>query len=307
MNIDEIYDVIIVGAGPGGLNAALYASRSGLKTLIIEKEMAGGKINTTSKVENWLGTDLISGYELAEKMYKHAISYGAEYLNAEVIEIADLGYTKKVILKDKTELFSRTIVIATGMINRKPKDIINFEKFTNKGISYCGVCDAPFYKNKIVAVQGGGNTAFEEAEYISQFASKVYLIIRDGDITAEQITVDKVKTNKKIKIFLNTDILKLDGKDKIESLTIKNKKTKKETSFKCDGLFPMIGFVPITDFVSKLNITNKNGFIETNEVMMTEIKGIFAVGDIREKETRQIVTAASEGAIAARNIWILLN
>lgn len=301
-----VYDVVIIGAGPGGLNAALYASRAGLKTLIIEKEIPGGKINTTSVVENWLGTTKISGFELSEQLYKHALSFGAEYKSAEVVDIIHKKTLhQEVILKNQDKIETKTVIIASGMINRKPKDIKNFEQFTNKGISYCGVCDGPLYKDKEIFVQGAGNTAFEEADFLSQFANNVTLVVRDNTFSADQITVDKVLKNKKVKVLTNTSIVELEGNNSVEYIYLKDK-AGKILKHKCDALFPMIGFIPNSSFFKNLNITDESGFIPTDETMKTKVDGIYAIGDIRVKSIRQIVTAASDGAIAAKEIWNIL-
>lgn len=302
----EMYDVIIIGAGPGGLNAALYASRSGLKTLVLEKEMYGGKINSTNVVENWLGFKTINGFELSQEIYNHAISFGAEYKNAEVVTIKHHNETKQeVILKDNSSLFSKTIIIASGMINKKPTGIINFEKFDKKGVSYCGVCDGPLYRDKQIFVFGGGNTAFEEADYLSEFAKKVTLVVKDKNIYADKITVDKVMQNPKINVLTETDIVQLDGNNLLESITLVDKSGNKN-KYECNALFPMIGFIPNSSFFKDLDIINENGFIETDENMKTKLDGIYAIGDIRNKKIRQIVTAASDGAIAAKSIWFIL-
>ncbi|WP_029513237.1 NAD(P)/FAD-dependent oxidoreductase [Mycoplasmopsis primatum] len=303
MEQNVLYDVVIVGSGPGGLNAALYASRSGLKTLIIEKEVPGGKINSTTEVENWLGTKKVSGYELADMLYSHAMSFGSQFKSANVIKINHLANNlQEIVLQDNSIIQSKTVIIATGLVNRKPSDIENFDKFDKKGISYCGVCDGPLFKNKVLYVLGDGNSAFEEALYLTAFASEVNLIVRGSKFYAEKVTVDKVKNHPKIKILFNTYIKKLEGENFVEKIYLIDENGKIVAKH-CDGLFPMIGFVPVSDFISHLDITNKDGFIVTNEKMQTKIQGIYAIGDIRQKEIRQIVTAASDGAIAAKFIW----
>ncbi|WP_027334934.1 NAD(P)/FAD-dependent oxidoreductase [Mycoplasmopsis felifaucium] len=302
----DLYDIIIIGGGPGGLNAALYASRAGLNTLVIEKELPGGKINTTSEVENLLGILSISGFELAEQIYKHALSFGAKYKTAEVININNIGpLEKEVILKSGEILHSKTIIIASGMVNRKPTDIKNFDKFTNKGISYCGVCDGPLYKDKNIFVLGGGNSAFEEADFMSQYANNVTMIVNSDKFSAEKIIVDKVLKNPKITIYKNSKIISIDGENIIQKISFIGSEGKIIIK-DCDALFPMIGFIPSSKHFENLKITNSNGFIDTDEKMETTLKGIYAVGDIREKRVRQIITAASDGAIAAKEIWNIL-
>lgn len=303
MNSEAMYDVVIIGAGPGGLNAALYASRSGLKTLIIEKEVPGGKINSTSEVENWLGFKKISGFELSDTLYSHAMAFGAKFKSAEVVSIKHAKeFLQEVVLKNGEVIQTKTVIIATGLVNRKPTDIENFAKFDRKGISYCAVCDGPLFRNKNVFVLGDGNSAFEEALYLTSFTDKITLITRSDKFYAEDITVEKVKAESRITLITNTYIKSLEGKDFVEKINLIGTGGK-ITTLDCDGLFPMIGFIPTSEFAKDLNITNEKGYIKTNEKMQTEVQGIYAVGDIRDKEIRQIVTAASDGAIAAKEIW----
>ncbi|MBZ4195521.1 NAD(P)/FAD-dependent oxidoreductase [Mycoplasma tauri] len=303
MQNEIIYDVAIIGAGPAGLNAALYSSRSGLKTILLEKEVPGGKINATAEVENWLGIKNIKGYELADNLFNHAVAFGAEFKSAEVEDINNISENRKeIILKNGSTILSKTIIIATGLINRKPNDIENFELFDKKGINYCGVCDGPLYRGKTIFVLGDGNSAFEEALYLTSFSENITLITRSDKFYADELTVQKVISEPKIRILKNTYIKSLNGHEFLESVDLINHNGKITTE-KCDSLFPMIGFIPTTSFIKNLNIANENGYISTDKNMETNIPGIYAAGDIRSKEVRQIITAASDGAIAAKAIW----
>ncbi|WP_036456955.1 NAD(P)/FAD-dependent oxidoreductase [Mycoplasmopsis lipofaciens] len=297
-----MYDIAIIGAGPGGLNCALYASRAGLKVVFIEKAAPGGKLSATSKIENWLGTELIEGYELAIKTFNHAQKFGAEYKFGNVIDIQHINdLEQKVILEDKNEILAKTVVIATGMENREPTFINGYEKFKHKGISFCATCDAPFYKGQDVAVLGGGNSAVEESVFLANIVNHIYLIVKDNFFHAEKMLVDNLKNIKNITIFMESQIKEIKGNNAIESIIIETKNKGKQ-EIKVQGFFPFIGFVPNDNSFKNLNIANEFGFIETNENMETKVNGIYAIGDIRDKKVRQIITAASDGAIAAKSI-----
>lgn len=307
MNKNNIYDVVIIGAGPAGLNAALYASRANLKVAIIEKYMPGGKISQTAKVENWLGIANIDGFDLANQMFKHAISFGAQYISGNVVNIKHFNDLKQqVILEDGNQIESKTVIIATGMKNREPNFIKNYEFFINKGVSYCAVCDGPLFKNKPVLVLGSGNSAFEEATYLTNFVSHVTLITKDQNFSAEKKIVDDFLAKKNITLLDGAKVLELQGNDFLEKALILDKNNK-NIELQVSALFPFIGLVPIADFAKDYPIFDEKGFILTNKEMETKVPGIFAIGDIRQKEIRQIVTAANDGAVAAKKISDKLN
>ncbi|WP_406615470.1 NAD(P)/FAD-dependent oxidoreductase [Mycoplasmopsis hyopharyngis] len=307
MNKKQSYDVVIIGAGPAGLNAALYASRANLKVAIIEKYMPGGKISQTAKVENWLGSTTIDGFELANQMFKHAMSFGTEYISGNVINIKHINdLEQQVILEDKSTIEAKTVIIATGMKNREPIFIKNYQNFVNKGVSFCAVCDGPLFKDKPVLVLGSGNSAFEEATYLSNFVSHVTLITKDQNFSAEKKIVDDFLVKKNITLLDGAKILELQGSDFLEKALIEDKNNKK-IELQVSALFPFIGLVPVADFAKDFAIFDQKGFIVTNEEMETKVPGIFAIGDIRQKEIRQIVTAANDGAIAAKKISDKLN
>lgn len=301
------YDVIIIGAGPSGLNAALYTSRANLKTLIIEKYIPGGKVNESSKIENWLGTEYIEGFEFAQKTYQHALKFGAEYLCDNVVAINNFSVlNKEVVLESGKKFSTKTIIIATGTKHKEPTFIRNYENFIGKGISFCAICDGPFYKNKNIFVLGGGNSAIEESNYLSSIGAKIYIATNTQNFSAEKKLIDEIKGKKNVELFTSTNVLELQGKNNIEKVLINQEG--KEKMLDIEGFFPMIGLEPAAqNFISNLNLRNNKGFLITNENMETSIRGIYAIGDIRDKEIRQIITAAADGAIAAKHISNLLN
>ncbi len=295
------YDLIIVGAGPAGMNCGLYAARSNLKVLIIEKGAPGGKMTSTFRIDNWIGDESISGAKLALRMLKHTKDSGVEHKYGDVIKVdSHSELHKTVTLKNNVVITTKVVVIASGMINRIPNEIDGIMKYDNKGVSYCVICDAPFNKGKPAAIIGGGNSAIEEAIYLSSLASEVYIFVRDDKLISDKILSDEVAKIKNIKIYFNSYVVKLLGKTNLESIIVNIKN--KETEIKINALFPYIGFIPSSSFISHLDIFDKTGFILTDENMETSEKGIFAIGDIRVKKIRQIITAASDGAIAAKVI-----
>ncbi|MGL4343518.1 MAG: NAD(P)/FAD-dependent oxidoreductase [Metamycoplasmataceae bacterium] len=296
----NIFDVIIIGAGPGGLNAALYAARANLDVLFIEKGAPGGKMTTTFNVSNWIGTEEIRGAELSLKMFNHAKKSGAKYKFGTVEKINDIShFEKEIILSNGEKLYSKTVVIASGMKNRVPMEIEGIRDYENKGVSYCSICDGPLYGNVPQAIIGGGNSAIEEGIYLSSIAEKVYIFVKDKKLNAESSIVDSLKKRNNIEVFFESQVKKIIGNEKgIEKILVDVKGENKE--FYVSSLFPYIGFIPVVDFASHLDIFDNSGFIITDKNMETKIKGIFAIGDIRTKEIRQIITAASDGAIVGK-------
>jgi len=290
-----IYDVIIIGAGPGGISAAIYAKRSGMKTLVLEKGMPGGLVNYASLVENYPGYKNISGPDLAMKFYEHLLETKVDIKPEEAIKIIP-GDIKEVITKNSSYK-AKTIIIACG---RKARELglENEEKFKGKGISYCALCDGPLFKNKVVAVYGGGNSAFEEGLFLSTFAKEVIVLNRSKSLRADNIFQERIKNKTNIKFFDECLITKLNGNDKLESVEINNNET-----INVDGLFIYIGFLPATDFIKELDICNSQGYVAVNDQYETKYAGIFAVGDVDSKNIYQIVTAVSEGATAAVNAY----
>lgn len=302
----ESYDVIIIGAGPAGMSAAVYASRAGLKTAMLEMSAPGGKMVKTAEVENWPGTIKTSGVDLALKMFEHSTAFGANYLYGVVSNIY-LEDEKKIIeCEDGNKYESKAVIIATGTQERL-LNIPGEKEFTGKGVSYCAVCDGSFYKEKVVTVVGGGNSALEEAIYLSKMAAIVNVVIRRDEFRAEKHIQDQVLNNEKINIIKSSIPVEVKGNDFVEGLVIKNVKTNEISTIKTDAIFPFIGLDPVTGFVEKLNICDEKGYIIVNEKMETAVKGIYGAGDVCAKQLRQIVTATSDGAIAAQQAFHYIN
>lgn len=287
-----MYDIIIVGAGPAGLTAAIYARRANKKVLVLEANTYGGQIINTKSIENYPVNPGISGFDFATKLYNQTKELGAEIKFEKVINISE---TEVITTKDTYQ--TKTIILATGADNRK-LNLENEEKLTGKGVSYCATCDGAFYKNKVVAVQGGGNTAVEDAIYLSDIAETVYLIHRRDSFKAEEILLKEMQEKVNIKTIMNTKVTKLNGDNKLESIDLTNEKNE-ITTLKIDGLFIAVGQVPETENFKKIINTNEQGYIIANEDCKTNIKNIFVAGDNRTKNLRQLVTATSDGAVAA--------
>ncbi|MGL5732498.1 MAG: NAD(P)/FAD-dependent oxidoreductase [Metamycoplasmataceae bacterium] len=301
MSNQTLYDLIVIGSGPAGMNCALYAARANLKVLVIEKGAPGGKMTTTFRVENWIGDESITGARLSLRMLKHTKEAGVEHKYGDVVKIESISeFDKSVILQDNTILKSKSIVIATGTVNRIPEEIEGIREYENKGVSYCVICDGPFNKGKPAAIIGGGNSAIEESIYLSSIASEVNIFVKDDKLIAEKSIIEDVKKIKNIKIYFNSSVKKLLGDPTLQEIIVDI--NGKEEKMKINALFPYIGFLPVNSFASHLDIFDDRGFIITNENMETQEKGIYAVGDIRVKNIRQIVTAASDGAIAGKSL-----
>lgn len=294
-------DVAIIGGGPGGLTAAIYACRANLKTVFIEKEAPGGKMVKTFNIENWPGIQKITGPELSTNMWKHAEKEGAKMIFNNVTKIEIVNDQQQIIkFSDGEYLESKKTIIATGMIEKIPKKIIGIHEFNNKGVSYCAICDGPLYRGENVAVIGGGNSAFEESIYLSQIAKSVKVFVRKDHSRADQKVIDELSEKQNVEILYNSEILELTGEECLEGALVSINNNSQEIKIK--ALFPYIGQVPTNNFASHLDIFDDNGFIKTNEEMETSIKGLFAVGDIRAKSIRQIATAVNDGAIAGKVI-----
>lgn len=288
-----MYDIIIIGAGPAGLTSAIYASRSENKVLVLEESNYGGQIINASKIENYPGEINISGYDLVTNMYNQALQLGSEIKNEKVLDIIDKNEYKEIITNEN-KYKTLSVIIASGASNRK-LNISNEKELIGKGISYCATCDGAFYKNKTVAVIGGGNTAINEAIYLSDMCKQVYLIHRNSCFKAMEKYVETLKKKNNVKIILNSNIIKINGIDKLESI-----ETNKE-KIDIDGLFIAIGREPEVSYDSIDIELDNNGYIISNDKCNTNIDGVFVAGDVRKKEVRQLVTATSDGAIAALN------
>jgi len=294
-----IYDVIIIGGGPAGLSAAIYSSRARMNTLIIEKAGCGGLIAITDNLENYPGFEKgINGFELTAKMEQQARTSGTEITYGEVVEIETDEPLKKVILTDKTYI-TKTIIIASGSSFKK-LGVKGEEEFIGRGISFCATCDGPFFKNKEVAVIGGGNSALQEALFLTKFASKVTLIHRRNEFRAAKILQERVAAEPKIKIVLDTVVEEITGTQTIEKIKVRNVNSSAAEEIPVDGVFIFIGWTPNTKFLMNNKIAlDEKGYILTDEQMKTAIDGIYACGDVRKKSLRQVVTAVSDGATAS--------
>lgn len=299
--MENKYDVLIIGAGPAGLTAAIYLARNNVNVALIEAKTPGGKISEQSKIENYPGFNSVSGAELSISMFSQARENGAKFIIGKVISIENKDELIKLIkLQNGLLLESKYLIIATGMENIIPKEVINIEKFNNKGVSYCVVCDGPLFKDKVCGIIGGGNSAFEEGNYLSSIAKEVHIFVRDK-IIAEQRLVDNVEKQDNIFIHRNAQVLKLNGTSSLDSADVNIEGNIVNIPIK--GLFPYIGFKPAIDFIDQnlLKLDKKN-FIVVDENMETNVPNIFAVGDIISKSIRQITTATSDGTIAAKII-----
>ena len=305
--MDLQYDVIIIGSGPAGLTAAIYATRANLTTAIIEGDTPGGKLTKTYEIENYPGFERISGVDLAMQMMEHGQKFGAVMEFSPVTEIDDEGEVKLVHLGDGRVLTTRAVIIATGT-NERQLDLPRAKEFTGRGISYCAVCDGAFYRNKEVVVIGGGNSALEESLYLTQLVNKVNIIIRRDVFRADATVVDKVRNNPKINIITKSLPQELVIEDNaIKGLVIKNVETGELSTVECAGIFPYMGADPATGFLKNLNILDERGYIVVNKDMETAVPGIYGAGDVTVKDLRQVVTATNDGAIAANACVKYLN
>ncbi|MGY3765221.1 thioredoxin-disulfide reductase [Vagococcus vulneris] len=297
-----MYDVIIIGSGPAGMTAALYASRSGLSVLVIERGAPGGQMMNTSEVENYPGFDMIQGPDLAIKMYDNAIKFGTENAYGNVQRIEDKGDYKVVVCEDAS-YEAKTVIIATGSEHRKI-GIPGEEGFSGRGVSYCAVCDGAFFRDKHLVVVGGGDSAVEEGLYLTQFASKVTIVHRRDQLRAQNILQDRAFKNERVDFIWNHVPIEIKGDDtKVTSIRLENVVTKEQADFEADGVFIYIGLDPLTEPFKNMGITDSEGWILTNERMETAIPGVFAVGDVRKTVLRQIATAVGDGSIAGQEVY----
>ncbi|GGE81593.1 thioredoxin reductase (NADPH) [Priestia taiwanensis] len=298
---EKIYDVVIVGAGPAGMTAAVYTSRANLSTLMIERGVPGGQMANTEDVENYPGYESILGPELSNKMFAHAKKFGAEYAYGDIKSITD-GKEYKTIQAGTKEYKARAVIIAAGAQYKK-LGVPGEKELSGRGVSYCAVCDGAFFKDKELVVVGGGDSAVEEGVYLTRFASKVTIVHRRDQLRAQKILQDRAFANEKISFIWNNTVKEINdnGNGKVGSVTLVDVNNGEEQNFQADGAFIYIGMLPLSEPFMNLGIMNENGYIETNDNMETKVPGIFAAGDIREKMLRQIVTATGDGSIAAQS------
>lgn len=293
---DTIYDVVVIGSGPGGMTAALYASRADLKTLIIERGVPGGQLINTAEVENYAGFKSIKGPELANNMYEGATQFGAEYTFGDVREVIDGKEYKEIVTSNKIYK-ARAIIIATGAEHKK-LGIPGEKELNGRGVSYCAVCDGAFFRERPLIVVGGGDSAVEEGTYLTQFASEVTIVHRRDKLRAQKILQDRAFDNEKVNFIWDSVVEKIEGENNVQSLQIRNVKTDEVTHVSADGVFIYIGLIPNTKAFEQLGITDHEGWIVTDRHMETSVPGIFAVGDVRQTVLRQIATAVGDGSIA---------
>lgn len=296
-----IYDLIIIGAGPAGMTAGIYANRAMLNSVIIENDgFCGGQILTTSDIQNYPGFYLIDGFELAERIKEHGKKLGCKFTAGNVRRIEKQDKTFRLILEDGGYMESKAVIIATGARHRK-LGVKGEEELAGKGVSYCAVCDGAFFRNKTVAVIGGGDTSLKDAIYLARVCAKVYIIIRRDVFRASKSLIYSVEHTDNIEIIQNTVVESINGADKVENLSLRNKIADGTSVLAVDGVFVAIGAEPVTEFVKGLIEINEKGYIVADETGVTSMDGIFAAGDIRTKSLRQIITAAADGANCANS------
>ena len=300
MTEEKIYDVIIAGAGPGGMTAAVYTSRANLSTLMIERGIPGGQMANTEEVENYPGYEHILGPDLSTKMFDHAKKFGAEYAYGDIKEVI-VGKEYKTVVAGSKEYKARAVIITTGAEYKKI-GVPGEKELGGRGVSYCAVCDGAFFKEKNLFVIGGGDSAVEEGVYLTRFAKKVTIVHRRDELRAQKILQQRAFDNEKVDFIWSHTLKQINEKDgKVGSVTLVSTKDGAEQELPADGVFIYVGMLPLSKPFLNLGITNEKGYIVTNEKMETKVPGIFAAGDIREKTLRQIVTATGDGSIAAQS------
>ncbi len=293
-------DMIIVGAGTAGLSAAIYAQRSGLKALVLEGNAYGGQIVNTPDIENYPGIAHISGFDFATNLYQQALDLGAKVQYEKVVEVIDDGKIKTV-KTTKNEYQTKALILATGLV-RRHIGLPNEDRFMGKGVSYCATCDGAFFKNKVVAVNGGGNVALEDAQYLADLCEKVYIIHRRDAFRAEQAEINRILEKKNIECVYDSTVTKLNGNDHLESIEVRDKEGNKR-QLDVVALFVAIGQIPLNEAFKNIVDLDESGYIKADELGYTNHPGIFAAGDCRVKSLRQLATAASDGANAATSAY----
>lgn len=297
------YDTIILGAGPGGMTAATYASRANMSVLMIDRGIYGGQMNNTAEIENYPGFPSILGPELAEKMYASSTQFGAEYAFGTVLHVEAQADGSWRVVTDMDEYSANTVIVATGAAYKK-LDVPGEEAFAGRGVSYCAVCDGAFFRGQHVIVVGGGDSAVEEATYLAGLADHVTIVHRRDKLRAQQILQDRAFANEKISFVWNSEVEEILGDDKkVTGVRVRNNQTDETSVIDAAGVFIYVGLLPVSDPVQDLGITDANGWIMTNDRMETSQPGIFAIGDVREKELRQITTAVGDAAVAGQNAF----
>ncbi len=297
-----MYDTIIIGAGPAGMTAALYAARSNLKVALLERGIPGGQMNNTADIENYPGYANISGPELAEKMFEPLENLGVEHLFGLVEKIEDRGDFKEIITEDE-RFETKTVIIASGA-NHRHLGVPGEEDYNSRGVSYCAVCDGAFFRDEDLLVVGGGDSAVEEAIFLTRFAKSVTIVHRRDELRAQKVLQDRAFTNEKIRFVWDSVVESIHGDErKVTGVTFKNVKTGELSQAEFGGIFIYVGLDPVSEFAADLGITDEAGWILTDHQMKTSVAGIYAVGDVRQKDLRQITTAVGDGAIASQEAY----
>lgn len=297
-----MYDTIIIGAGPAGMTAALYAARSNLKVALLERGIPGGQMNNTADIENYPGYANISGPELAEKMFEPLENLGVEHLFGLVEKIEDRGDFKEIVTEDE-RFEAKTVIIASGA-NHRHLGVPGEEDYNSRGVSYCAVCDGAFFRDEDLLVVGGGDSAVEEAIFLTRFAKSVTIVHRRDELRAQKVLQDRAFANEKIRFVWDSVVESIHGDErKVTSVTFKNVKTGETSQADFGGIFIYVGLDPVSEFAADLGITDEAGWILTDHQMKTSVAGIYAVGDVRQKDLRQITTAVGDGAIASQEAY----
>ena len=297
-----MYDTIIIGAGPAGMTAALYAARSNLKVALLERGIPGGQMNNTADIENYPGYANISGPELAEKMFEPLENLGVEHLFGLVEKIEDRGDFKEIITEDE-RFEAKTVIIASGA-NHRHLGVPGEEDYNSRGVSYCAVCDGAFFRDEDLLVVGGGDSAVEEAIFLTRFAKSVTIVHRRDELRAQKVLQDRAFANEKIRFVWDSVVESIHGNErKVTGVTFKNVKTGEVSQAEFGGIFIYVGLDPVSEFAADLGITDEAGWILTDHQMKTSVAGIYAVGDVRQKDLRQITTAVGDGAIASQEAY----
>ena len=297
-----MYDTMIIGAGPAGMTAALYAARSNLKAALLERGIYGGQMNNTAEIENYPGYARISGPELAEKMFEPLENLGVEHLFGQVEKIEDHGDYKKIITED--EVFeTKTVILASGA-NHRHLGVPGEEEYNSRGVSYCAVCDGAFFRDEDLLVVGGGDSAVEEAIFLTRFAKSVTIVHRRDQLRAQKLLQERAFANEKISFIWDSVVKEIKGDDRrVTSVVFENVKTGQISESDFGGVFVYVGLDPVSDFVKDLGICDEAGWIVTDQHMKTAIDGIYAIGDVRQKDLRQITTAVGDGAVAGQEVY----
>ncbi|NYS33398.1 thioredoxin-disulfide reductase [Streptococcus danieliae] len=297
-----MYDTIIIGAGPAGMTAALYAARGNLKVALLERGIPGGQLNNTADIENYPGFAKISGPELADHMFQPLEGFGVEYIFGLVSSVEDQG-DHKIVHTDSGDFQAKTVVVATGSAHRS-LGVPGEAEYNSRGVSYCAVCDGAFFRDEDILVVGGGDSAVEEALFLTQMGKSVTIVHRRDELRAQKVLQDRAFANEKIRFIWDSVVKEIKGDErKVQSVVLENVKTGIVTEEAFGAVFIYVGLDAVSEFVKDLGITDENGWIPTDKEMKTKVNGIYAVGDIRQKDLRQITTAVGDGAVAGQQVY----